>query len=123
MRYSPKQYAEALYDLIKESPHQKSKIIKEFAESLHLNNDLKHADEIYRQFEKIADEKEGIIRGDIHSAKAEVHHLPHEFNGLKLKTEIHKDPKTLGGIKIKIGDTLVDNTISHRLKQLKTVIG
>ncbi|MEI7777478.1 MAG: hypothetical protein WCI52_02630 [bacterium] len=92
MKYSPRQYAESLYDLTKDG---ESKNIKKFAEFLYANGESSLLPEISYQFTSIWKERNGITREII---------------------------ETEDGIKIRENDLLVDNTISERINRLKEVI-
>ena len=98
MRYSPRQYAEAFYELLKESPHNHKKVIQEFTRSLEANGNLKMADEIMEHFKKIGEEE----KPDITTSK--------------------EAPELKGGVRIRIGDTIIENNIAERLRNLKKVI-
>ena len=92
MKYSPRQYAESLYDLTKEGQPEN---IKKFAEFLYTNGESSLLPEISYQFTNIWKERNGITR------------------------EI---TETEDGIKIREKDLMVDNTISERINRLKTII-
>ena len=98
MKYSPRQYAEAFYDLLKESPHNHKKVIQDFTKSLQENGNLKMADEIMEHFKKIGEEEKPDI------------------------TTTKEAPELKGGVRIRIGDTVIENNMAERLKNLKNVI-
>ncbi len=98
MRYSPRQYAGVFYDLLKESPHNHKKVIHDFAKTLEANEDLKLVGEIMDHFIKIGDEDKPEI--------ATTKELP------ELKA----------GIRIRIGDTIIENSLQERLRNLKSVM-
>ena len=121
MKYSSRQYAEALYDLLKESPHNHKKVIQGFARLLEANGHLKMTEEIMEEFVKVSDAKEGIVRAEVTTVK-ESPHFPHELGKETLKTSITHDPHIKAGIRIKVADTVIENTLANRLKNLKKVI-
>jgi F0F1-type ATP synthase delta subunit len=88
MKYSPRQYAEAFYELLKEAPHNHKKVIHELVTKLEADGNLKMAGEIMDHFKKIGEEEKPQI----------------------------------SGARIRIGDTVIDNTIEQRLRNLKNVI-
>jgi F0F1-type ATP synthase delta subunit len=122
MKYSPRQYALSLYELLNEHPHGHKKVIHEFAQLLLKNNSLKLFPEISAQFKEVVNEKENLVEANVITAK-EKPHLPHTIQHKKLHSEITQDPKIKAGIKIKLGDTVIENTLEQRFRKLKTLIG
>ena len=92
MKYSPKQYAESLYDMTKNGESQN---IKKFAEFLYANGESSLLPEISYQFTNIWKERNGVTREIIESQD---------------------------GITIRVGDELIENTVSERIKRIKTAI-
>ncbi len=98
MKYSSRHYAKAFYNSIKENPHNHRKVIQEFSKLLEENGDLRLADDIMDYFKKIGEEEKPDIA------------TPKEF------------PEIKAGVRIRIGDTVIENTLASRLKNLKNVI-
>lgn len=98
MRYSPRQYAEAFYELLKDAPHNHKKVIHELVVTLEANGDLKIVNEIMEHFKKIGEEE----KPDITTPK--------------------ESPELYAGVTIRVGDTLIENNLGQRLKNLKNVI-
>jgi len=122
MKYSPREYARALYDLIERATESASEeTVKKFVKALAANGDLSQAEMIVEEFEKVWRRRRGEEKIEVAAARRE-DALP---LGEKLKGEIFfkEDPKVLGGVKIRIGDKLIDNTIRARINRLKESLG
>ena len=101
MKYSTTQYANLFSSLLeKTSPHNRKHAIRDFAHMLEENGDLKNDADILYAIEKKLYEKSGTVKKEVIEAKDE--------------------PSLIGGIKIKIGDTIIDNSIQSRINNLKT---
>jgi F0F1-type ATP synthase delta subunit len=96
MRYSAKMYAEALYQMIEEEPARSQFIIGELMTTLTERREKSLAPDILSHFEKRlhSSEKKG---------RPQVTHLK-------------------GGVEIRVGDTLVENSLEKRMKELKQAI-
>ncbi|HZS42815.1 MAG TPA: F0F1 ATP synthase subunit delta [Candidatus Paceibacterota bacterium] len=103
MRYSPTQYAKIFGALLEKTAKNKRKnAVKSFVKMLEENGDLKSESEILYAIEKSLYEKTGKMKKEI--------------------TEVSNDPNLIGGVKIKIGDTVIDNSIRTRINNLRQVI-
>jgi len=122
MKYLPKKYARALYELVEETPEGRVKdLVKKFAKTLAENGDLTEAGLVVEEFERIWRQAQGREKIEVTVAKKG------EFASLKEKlkgdVQFKEDPKILGGVKIKIGDKLIDNTLRARISRLKESLG
>ncbi len=116
-KYTPKQYAEVLYDLVNEASESRSKeTIKKFVGAMLKNGDLSKANLVIQEFEKVY-----LLRSG--KEKIEVTTVDKDSSKLKdkLKGEVvfREDAKILGGVRIKVGDKLIDNTLRARVNRLK----
>ncbi|MFH0712799.1 MAG: F0F1 ATP synthase subunit delta [Candidatus Jorgensenbacteria bacterium] len=121
MKYTPKQYARALYELLAAGSEKDSRaVIKKLVGVLSRNNDLSKEEEILRWFEKIYHEETGKPLVEVSAADEKLK----ELLGKKIKGELvfKKDPRVLGGVRIKIGDEMIDNTIKVRLERLREAL-
>ncbi len=127
MKYSAKQYAEALYDLTKEKDKEEiKKIISKFVIELRDNNDAGLADKILWQFENVYNQKEGLQKVEITSAqklndslKKQIVKIFAESTGKEIEMEENIDEALIGGFRAKVGDILLDNSVRNRLQTLK----
>jgi len=127
MRISSKQYAESLYQVVKEKDCDVSDAIKKFIKILVSNNDISKADKIVEDFVKIWNKKEGIVEAEITSAREldkDTVKLLHEYiakfsdaTDVILNKKINKN--ILGGVIIKCGDKILDASLKMSLKELK----
>ncbi len=145
MKYNPKQYAQALYESLKEVPTEGrgssmrgigkkdvDLVFKNFYTILLRNNDLKLINKIIEKIEEIDKEKRGVTEVKIASAKKIDPEINEKLQSLikkprtkgdfvrgkaEIKQEI--DPSLIGGLKIQIGDLLIDGSIKAKLNKLR----
>src|SRR3989344_4291683 len=123
MRYSTKQYARALVELINENKTKDlNKIFKDFSNMLSKNADTVLKNDILYFTAKYLDEKENNLRIEVTTSEKMDVKLPKEIQGKKVIKENKVDPSILGGVKIKIGDILIDNSVKNRLDLLQEAI-
>jgi F-type H+-transporting ATPase subunit delta len=123
MRYSPKQYAQALYDSLKDVKEGEIDLIfKNFYSILLRNNDLKLINKIIEKIKEIDKEERGVVEVEVTGAKEIDKDLVSKLcNLIGKKAEIQKkvDPGLIGGLKIQINDLLIDGSIKAKLNKLK----
>lgn len=123
MRYSPKQYAKALYESLKEAKEDEVDLVfKNFYGILLRNNDLKIINKIIEKIEEIDKEKRGVVEVEVTGAKEIDKDLVSKLRNLiGKKAEIQEkvDPSLIGGLKIQINDLLIDGSIKAKLNKLK----
>ena len=123
MKYSPKQYAKALYESLKEAKEDKVDFIfKNFYTVLLRNNDLKLINKIIEKIEEIDKEERGVVEVEVTSAKEIDKDLVSKLRNLiGKKAEIREkiDPSLIGGLKIQINDLLIDGSIKAKLNKLR----
>jgi F-type H+-transporting ATPase subunit delta len=127
MKFSAKQYAEALMDSLNDTdPKDNDKILDNFVSVLAANNDLRLFDEIASEFHKLELAKKGIKEVEVTSAhplnKENELQILHELNKLaKGNYEIKKkiDEQILGGVVIRLDDKMLDASVKNDLEQLK----
>ncbi|MBI4034010.1 MAG: F0F1 ATP synthase subunit delta [Candidatus Brennerbacteria bacterium] len=117
-KYTPKEYARALYELVAENRSKDFRfILRGFVDALRKNNDLSKGGEIVRWFEKIYHWESGKPLFEVSAAD--------EKSGALLSRKIKgdvvfkKDPGVIGGARIRINDEMVDNTLKARLERLR----
>lgn len=121
MKYTPKQYARALYELLAGSPVKDSNsVLRGFVNALRENNDLSRGEEIMSWFEKIYHEESGKPLFEVKVAEEKSEKiLAQEIKG---DVRFKKDRGLVGGARIRVGDLMVDNTIKVRLERLRAAL-
>jgi len=127
MKFSPKQYALALFESLAETdPKDSSTVLDNFVKVLAENNDLRLFDEISEEFHKLELAKKGIKQAEVTSAHPLTHEnekeILHELNKLvkgdyELKKKV--DEQLIGGVVIKMDDKMIDASVKNNLEQLK----
>lgn len=132
MRYSPKQYAEAFWEAIKDKKGKEAeKVADNFFGLLKKNNDIGLSDKIIKELEEILSSKEGVFNGEIIFARAmdaKVKHaiekklIDKEVGGIRAKeikwTE-RMEKGLIGGFVARIDEVLIDASIEGALKNIK----
>lgn len=127
MKFSAKQYAQALYDSLEDTnPKDLDLVLNNFVEVLALNNDIKNYTEIEMEFHKLELEKKGKKLAEVTTAtplgRDNERQIITELNKLvgsdvELKKRI--DEKILGGVVIRMDDQLIDASVRGELNDLK----
>lgn len=132
MKYSPKQYAEALWEAVKNKKGKEmEKMTDNFFALLKKNNDSGLAGKISKEFEEIVLREEGVFRGEIIFARnmdAKVKHaiekklIDRRAGDIKAK-EIRWSEKTdkelIGGFVARIDEVLIDASMKTTLEKMK----
>ncbi|MCK4540191.1 ATP synthase F1 subunit delta [Candidatus Parcubacteria bacterium] len=128
MKITPKQYAESLYQAVKEKKDSDIKdAINNFFSILIQNNDMAKAEAIVVEFEKIWNMEQRIVEAELVSAKELDNSIVKLLNGyiaelsgakkVILNQKINKN--ILGGVVIKYEDKILDGSLRMRLGELK----
>jgi F-type H+-transporting ATPase subunit delta len=82
---------------------------------------------VISEFNALLDERNGIINADVKSAvKLSEDQAKELVNGLsqrtgkKIRARMSLDDSLIGGVTVKIGDTILDGSISHQLEMLRS---
>jgi len=120
MRYNPKQYAQALYESLREVKDA-DLVFRNFYNLLVRNNDLKLLSKIIEKIEEIDKEERGAVEIKIASTKKLEQEIIEKLRKLIKNAEIKEeiDPSLIGGLKIQIGDLLIDGSIRAKLNKLR----
>ena len=128
MTLSTEQYAKALYESLQETPSKDhDTVIDNLVKILKNNNELSKFEAIIAAFEKIHNEKEGIVEATITTAgpvkidKAMVEGL-NKLAGKKVNVTHKEDDKIIGGVVVRVGDTQLDASIKTKLENLKRTL-
>lgn len=81
--------------------------------------------EVSDVFDRLADASHGVVRVKVRSwkplsdaQKATLNEKLVKITGKKIQIEAEADPALKGGMQLRIGDSVVDGTVAHRLKSL-----
>ncbi len=127
MKYSPKQYAQALMQSLEgTSPGDQEKVLDNFVKILAENNEIRNFEAIAEEFHKLELGNQGIKQVEIQSAhplnRENEKEILDELNKLvKGKLEVKKkvNEDLIGGVVIQLEDKVIDASIKHQLEQLK----
>jgi len=82
--------------------------------------------EILEELARLAAESRDLALAEVRSAvaldddqKAELTRALERATGKRIELKVLIDPEVLGGIVAKVGDTVIDGTVRHRIEQLK----
>ena len=126
MKFTHKQYAQALHEaLVETSPKDQDTIIENFIEILKQKGDLAEYEKIVAAYESYDKELKGIIDVEVTTAtdasvstnKAFIDEL-NAIVGKDIAIQHKIDNNLIGGVVIKAGDTLIDGSIKHNLENL-----
>jgi F-type H+-transporting ATPase subunit delta len=127
MRYTAKQYAQALYEALSETkPAEHDLVIENFARVLQGNGDLGRFGEIELAYHEHEKNLRGVKTAEVSTAReltgTEEVKLLHSLNELlDTKVELKKkiDEGLLGGIVVRVDDKMIDGSIKRNLKDLR----
>jgi len=125
MSFSPKEYAEALYEIL-ESDVKQNNVAESFAALLVKNKDVKKLKVIYEELSKIEKEKSGIINIVVEVAssissdeKINIKEKLESKLGKKVDLEVKVKKELIAGAKYFIGDKVYDASIKNKLEVLR----
>ena len=121
MKYSPQQYAQALYESLKDAKDA-DLVFRNFYGLLVRNNDLKLLSKIIEKIEEIDKKERGVIEVKVSSVKkldSNVIEKLQQIIGKKTDIKEEINPSLIGGLKIQIGDLLIDGSIKAKLNKLR----
>jgi F-type H+-transporting ATPase subunit delta len=128
MNVNVKQCAKILYELHKDKDKLETNI-RGFAAFLVEQNMSSKAHKIYDEFEKYRKEKDNLISVEVESAikldageLEEIEKMVREKSGKKPEITEKTNPKLLAGLRILVEDTMIDSTVSTKLKNLGKII-
>ncbi len=123
---SNKQYALALYEVIKKvKGNELNKILYAFAEKLAKDHKLKQAERIIAEFIRHAKAEEGIKEIEIITAQEVDQKIIDKIKkifGEKVEATVKVDEGLIGGVKVKTGDKILDGSVKTQLTNLKNNI-
>jgi F-type H+-transporting ATPase subunit delta len=124
MKFSPQQYAQALYEAVEQTaPKDHDATLDKFVKILAENGDVARYPEIEAEYKRIERESKGVKETHVTFAK---HHednskIMDELNKIvhgkaEFKTKI--DEGIIGGVVVKVDDTLIDASVKTQLESL-----
>ncbi|MFA6382815.1 MAG: ATP synthase F1 subunit delta [Parcubacteria group bacterium] len=129
MKITAIQYANTLYELTDGKTKQEvDGVVAGFLKVLRKNNQLKMAGKIIEKFSNLYNQKNGIVEAEVTSREALSKDVGNKLRNYvstkyKAKEVVIKnkiDEGIKGGIIIKVGDEIVDASISGKLRSLKS---
>ena len=125
MKFTHKQYAQALYEAITDTaPKDQDKVIDNFIEVLKTKGDLAEYEKIIQAYEIYDRDQRGITEvevttaGDTKVSKPILDEL-NKLVGQDIEIKERVDQNIIGGVVIRAGDTLIDGSILNQLDQLR----
>lgn len=129
MKITPKQYATALYESV-EGKNQEDigQVIKKFAKTLFVNNDINKSEAVLSEFVKLWNVKNKVVDATVISANeiAEVDlkvisdYIKKISKAETVNLETNLDKTLLGGLVLKYGDKVLDSSLRMRLGALSS---
>lgn len=126
MKFTVKQYAQSLYEVIETTdPKQHDRVIDNFISILKTNGDLEAYEKIITEFEKLLDVQSQTSEVTITTAseKSVTPSLLKELNHFakgKLTLTKKTDDEIIGGVVIRVDDTLIDASLKTQLDNLES---
>lgn len=128
MKVSNSQYASALYESAKgKSQSEVNAIVANFVKILAKNNQIKNINSIIGKFRDIWNKEEGIVEAEVVSREKlnskSVDQLidyiskKYKSKNVEIVNKVDKDIK--GGIIVRVGDKVMDGSVSRSLRELK----
>ena len=104
-----------------------SKIVRNFLFVVADNQRTHVLPEIISTFQDVLRQRQGIAEAQISSAvelspeqKREMASTLERITGRRVEASFSQDPKLLGGAVVRVGDTIYDGSLRHRLNDLRT---
>ena len=129
MKVTASQYANTLYELTDGKTKQDvDGVVAGFLKVLQKNNQLKMAGKIIEQFNGIYNQENGIVEVDVTTrykiqdtiTKQIEKFVKEKYKAKEVVIKNKVDENIKGGIIIKVGDEIVDASISGKLRSLKS---
>jgi F-type H+-transporting ATPase subunit delta len=128
MRINNTQYASALYESAKgKSQSEIDELVANFVKILAKNNQIKNINNILVKFREIWNKKEGIVEAEVVSReklngdlRGEIEsYVEKKYKAEKVEIIERIDPSIKGGIIVRVGDEVMDGSVSKQLQNLK----
>lgn len=129
MKIKAKQYARALFELLKDDKEKEASVrINKFVNVLIKNNQKSQVDKIIDFFNIYWNKAKGEIDAELFSIEAldknsikEINeYIKKKLNVTKVNLTEKQDKDILGGMVLKYGDKILDNSVRARLRGVKS---
>lgn len=131
MKITVKQYSQTLLELTDgKSEQEVLKVVQEFAQQLKKDGQLKNAKQIMEKFAELYNAKNGIVSAEI-TTRYEIQDtkykkiedfLRNKYGAKDVEIRTIIDESIKGGIIIKVGDEILDGSVSGQLKKLHKIL-
>lgn len=124
MKFTSKQYAQALYDAVHETaPKDQEKVLDNFVKVLAENGDVAKHSEIEKEYLTLDMKDKGISQAEVTVAKdmemnSTLVNQLNEIIGGKVEVKKKVDAGIVGGVVVRMDDTLIDASIKTQLENL-----
>jgi len=131
MKITAKQYAQSLYESLKEKSETEIKLtIHNFVSVLAKNNNLKLSSEIMAAFREIWDEEEGQLNVELTSARTLdkkskeiiLDYLKERLSVSQINLTEKIAPSLMGGFILRYGSRIIDGSLKNNLFKLRNKI-
>lgn len=128
MRVSPKQYAQALIELLTDATHaERTERIQQFLQTLYHKGELKLLSEIVRHVERLDDQQRGVLPVQVtiaqtHTPAVIAHALSSVLPKKRLRVTTQIDERVVGGVRVETQDSRWDISVSGQLAQLRAAL-
>lgn len=85
--------------------------------------------DVIEEYSALRDERGGIVNVDVTSAvelddeqSKKLIDVLAQYTGKKVRAKLSLDEELLGGVTVKIGDTILDNSVKHQLQLLSSAL-
>jgi F-type H+-transporting ATPase subunit delta len=128
MKITVQQYAKTLLEMTDGKTEQEIPVIvKKFAEIIQKDGQTKNAAKIIEKFSQLYNAKHGIVEAGVTSSRElssdKVHQvekfIKNKYSAKEIIINNIIDEKIKGGIIIKVGDEVLDGSVSAQLKRLE----
>ncbi len=128
MKVTAQQYAKTLLELTDGKTEQTvSDVVKKFAEVLKKDGQIKNAGKIIEKFSEVYNAKHEIVEADVTSSRElsrdKINQIENfvkdKYSAKEVIVKNIIDEKIKGGIIIKVGDEVLDGSVSAQLKRLE----
>ncbi len=122
MKFTSKQYAQALYEAVRETKDH-DKVLDNFVKVLNQNGDLSKHAEIEKEYHLLEMKEQGIsearvtVASDLKINSSLINQL-NEIVGKKVEIKKQVDEGIVGGVIVRVDDTLIDASIKTQLNNL-----
>ncbi len=123
MKMTAQNCAELLYRALAQEhgDHEKA-LVRGFAEFLIREECIGMIHDIRRRFKERVLRSQNKIGALVGTSHSDTHVVPRVVNGQSVEVYSVEDAALIGGVRVRIGDTLVDNTIARRIRNLRNAL-